>query len=318
MSLLVDALQPFLITQLSEVRGRQDNAALTDLIIDRRSPYRLSADPDKQQISLDFQSRDPILTALACDCNRFSTAAFQTMSLAKSDAKGSTSLPWDMIRLYYSSFYSGHAVLRLLGEACCFLDARHAARLSEFADAIGLDVGFSLTGGTYRCSIATDLKSLTFSKGPGKQGNTHEMFWKIFSLRLNHCAQAILTGGTPQRDAQAAFDKLESFSSLLRRGGSDGWLSSIRNEIQYRQSHGVWFPSSINKSERGVIDRNIGRWPNDPMTTPLTARGTLNDFIACCTFVIGLLRSLLARIVELSMSKKCFLNFGAQKFCSLP
>ncbi len=318
MSLLADALQPFLVTELSEVHGRQNNLALTDLLIDPKSSFTLSVDNTAENFTVDFRDRAPVLVGLAADCNRFATAAFQTMVSVPQGAANAHGLPWSLIQLYYSAFYAGHTTIRLLGEACCFLDARHSTRITDLCDAIGIDLGFAVSGGTYSCIIARDLKSMTFSKVRGRQANTHESFWKLFNSRLDHCTKSILSAGMPQRDAQAAFDKLTSFIDLLKqRGRSESWLSSVRNEIQYRQSHEVWFPSSINKAARGVLTRQIDGWSKDPMTSSLMVTSPLPDFIAGCNFVIALSRLLLARVSQLSGSPQCFLNFGPENFCVL-
>ena len=113
--------------------------------------------------------------------------------------------------------------------------------------------------------------------------------------------------------SQSAYDKLVSLEEITKRRAGFSWLSAIRNDLQYRQHYGVWFPAKIKARERDRLSRSARAWNGDPMNIDLTvgARSTLSEFTAACSFIIALCHSLLARIAETSSAgKQSFVNYG--------
>lgn len=100
---------------------------------------------------------------------------------------------------------------------------------------------------------------------------------------------------------------------------SASWLSNVRNAVQYRHTHGVWFPFQLLKSDRRILSRLAGRWDGDPLAIPLTTGscGDLGAFVAGCTFVVAFFcRSLIARIAERGKRGRAesFVHYGPQRY----
>jgi hypothetical protein len=315
MSLMADAFQPLMVQGLLAIDGRLDVMSVPDAILSPRAAYDLDFDDQTRAIVLDFRGSDLIVTATASDCCRLSGSAFQTAASLASSTFDRNGLPWEIIKLYYSAFYAGQTVIRLLGEACSFLDARHVARISAVAAAVGKVPGFNLEPGLYRCTLDPSASKLTCIK---IVGGTHESFWKVFGNRFKAASTSVLQGPLVPADAQAVFAQLDAFADLIKRHGSYGWLSTLRNDLQYRHFHDVWFPSSIGKRDRGILRRLATQWKTDPMMLDLDAVrfGVLGEFIIACSFVIALCRVLLTRVAERAPSKRSFLQHGPMVFLS--
>lgn len=312
MSLAADALQPYLVKEFVSLSGRAKTATLTDLIVADTIGYNLAFDDNDQSITIDFRDQEPVIDALAGDCCRFSFASFQTVSRLSVETEERDTVAWSLVKAYYAAFYAAHALIRLTGESCSFFDRQHTARIVQLGNAYGLQRSFGIDSGLYHCVLspnATALKCIRIRSSVG----IHEAFWNVFGAKIDSLAQAVLAGNLPTIDAQTTFAQLEKLTNILARRGGFSWLSNVRNDLQYRQHHGVWFPARLKKSEKQSLGRIIARWSDDPMTIDLdTIRfGLLGDFMAACTFIVALCHALLDRIAERSTAGvKSFVCLG--------
>ncbi len=314
MSLMADALQPLFVNGILTVSGHLKAMSVPDALLSPRAAYDLDFDNATQAILFDFRDPALVITATAFDCCRFSGSAFQTISsVATTDTLEKNALPWEIIKLYYSAFYAGQTITRLLGEGCSFLDGRHIAHIDAFARATGKVPAFNVDAGLYRCVIDTTSTRLTCFR---IAGGTHESFWTVFGERIRSATTGVLRGPLVQHDAQAVFAQLDAFSRLVRRHGSYRWLSTIRNDLQYRHYYDVWYPSGIGKQDRRTLRRLVMAWKADPMLIDLDAVrfGLLGEFIVACTFIVAICRVLLTRIAERSPRKQSFLHYGPLAF----
>jgi hypothetical protein len=313
MSLMADAFQPLIVSGIFAISERLELTSIPDAPISPRAAYDLDFDEPNRELLFHFRELTLITTAIASDCCRFSGSAFQTICSVAGDAFEREALPWELIKIYYSAFYAGHTISRLLGEGCSFFDARHISRFDAFAKAIGRTPSFRIDSGLYRCVVDAHATKLTCRK---IAGGTHESFWSVFSERMQMATEGVLRGPLIERDAQAVFGQLEAFARLIHRHGSYNWLSTLRNELQYRHHHEVWFPSSIGKRDRGTLSRLASQWKADPMTLNLDATrfGVLGEFVAACAFIVARCRILITRIVERSQLRPSFLHYGPMAF----
>jgi hypothetical protein len=144
MSLMADAFQPLMVQGILAIDGRLEQLSVPDAILLPRAAYDLDFDNHNRAILLDFRDPGLVVTATASDCCRLSGSAFQTASsVAQEDVFNKTAMPWEIIKLYYSAFYAGQTVIRLLGDS--FFDGRHMSRISLLASAIGKTMPGNIT-----------------------------------------------------------------------------------------------------------------------------------------------------------------------------
>ena len=316
MSLIADALQPFVVKDLASVAGRMKIMTLPDSLIDPLAAYDLNFDNTQRTIIVDFRDTSAVALALAADACRLSCAAFQTMVLASTEMLNRDSMAWSLVKLYYSAFYAGNALIRLLGESCSYFDRQHISRLNQLAIALNRIPTFKIEGGLYRCVVDHTGTALWCTRARGGIGGAHEAFWDIFGNRLGVLAMEVLSGPLSTTDAQAVFTQIEQFRDVLRQRINHSWLSVVRNELQYRHEYQVWFPAQLRARQREALSRHSNRWSRDPMLIDLSKKGdVLSEFVACCCFVVSLCNTMLARIAERSdVGSKSFIRLGPIAF----
>jgi hypothetical protein len=286
-----------------------DSRTLADLIVARGSAFDFSADNAARSLLLDFRDPRILPAALASDSSRLSSASFQTASYIVDEMVRRDSAAWSLVKLYYAAFYSGHALLRFFGEGCTYFAGQHVARLRAISEALGIAPNFSIDAGLYHCIVDSTGSKLSCVRARGSVGGAHETFWKIFGDHLREVSEKILMGNMTRADAQATYSQIDRALAVLAQGGGYSWLSSVRNELQYRLSHGVWYPEIARPQILEALSRLAIQWKRDPMLIDLAigGAGTLSEFVSCCVFVVSLCREILWRIAARS-------NMGARSF----
>jgi len=79
MSLIADALQPFIVRGLTALEGRP-LGTLQDVIIAPKASYNVDLDNPVGHISLDFRDPSPLTMAVASDFSRLCCASLQTLA----------------------------------------------------------------------------------------------------------------------------------------------------------------------------------------------------------------------------------------------
>jgi hypothetical protein len=318
MALIADAFQPFMRSEFFSVSGRPELSTFTDLITHSKAGFDLDFDVANQSISLDFRDSNVVIDALAGDCCRFSLASFQSIAHINDDILDRDGAAWSMTKLYYSAFYAGHAVIRLLGEACSFFDQHHTGRIRRLGNAIGKPPPFAIEGGLYKCSLSRETAELTclkFSKGA--IGSGHELFWEFFGNKMKSISEEMLNGPLVQSEAQAVYSQIEDFRLILQKARAYNWLSSVRNDLQYRHKFEVWYPYSLSKNKRQILHGLTRKWVGNPMSIDLRDKRVdiLGEFTSCCVFIVALCRCLLEKIAEgSSAGKRSFVTLAPIAF----
>jgi len=219
------------------------------------------------------------------------------------------------ISLNYAAFYAGQALTRLFGESCSYFDREHIARIWKLGKICDRTPEFTLSKSVYHCILndaatAIDCKSLREGAG-----GAHETFWNVFGIQINRISEDILSGSLSSTEAQAVFSKINSLRQCIRSRGAPlhSWLSVVRNEVQYRHAHDVWFPCAIGRRERQQLGRLVNQWTRDPMDIDvgLVTAGSLGEFALACAFIVALCRTLLTRIAERSPTEgRSFAKLG--------
>jgi hypothetical protein len=315
MSIIADAMQPLIPKGILNAAGKLEKTAASDAIILGKLGYAVALNPDSSLV-LDFRDDKHLIYALCCDCSRFAAASFQSLGAFSSATCDKLSFPWDLIKLYYAAFYAGHSIIRLAGQSCSYLDESHTKRLNEYLSATVSGPVLSVTAGLYHGRLIANGTQIQLSRVGGRFGGSHEDFWKIFAAFIKELSHETMTGPLAEMDAQQVFSKLDEITGLLRRRGTYGRLSTIRNELQYRHGYEGWQPSALSKSHHGEIIHLGCQWKSDPMSIRLTSGrlGNLGEFTSACAFVVGFCRSVTERVCERSAAgQKSFLRYAAMR-----
>lgn len=313
MSIVTDLLAPLVVLGIRDGRGRLDFLSVADSFMQPTAAYDISIDNESRSVIIDFRDSNLVALKLAGDACRLASASFQTIGSVTREFEDRDSAVWALVKIYYAAFYAGNALLRLFGESCSFFDRHHVDRLRSTASAYGLSPTFALETGLYHCVLDEQSTALSCVRIRAGAGGAHESFWLTFAKCLDRVSKTALLNSQSEPNSQSAYDKLISLEEVTKRRAGFSWLSAIRNDLQYRQHYGVWFPAKIKAKDRDNLSRAARAWNGDPMNIDLTvgARSALSEFTAACSFIVALCHSLLTRIAETSRAgKQSFVHYG--------
>lgn len=312
MSLLISALQPSLTPGLLDVSGSATRSL--GEILTGQGGFHPVYESTRILWKLDFSVRQPIAMALASECGKLACASFQTFSSVSDDIKDAESVPWAIIKSYYSAYYAGHSLLRAFGWSCTYLHGSQVQLLRKILDAYSV-VDHPKKKGLYKVQVVDAGTVLELSAV--NSNGVHEGFWKVFQARLSELIAGVLSPAVlPAADAQEVWSHLSSFNATLTYSGSNlSWLSTFRNTVQYRQEKNVWFPTKLPKPQRELLSRIAQDWCKSPdEITMATNAGELGQFLSACTFLVALCRELLVRVGSRCASGKSFAEYGPLRY----
>lgn len=254
------------------------------------------------------------LMAIAHDLNRFSSCGRETL-FGLGDASffpGATG--WPLIKLYYATFFYAHVLMRVTGVSVSFLEGTDLTRLRQSARAYGMAEPSKIGNGSYLVTIASAPPKLTFGQVADGKGS-HQVLWRALNNRLADAESAISISSLPGSQKAKAVSQLRALSVALCRQGSNNpnWLSTFRNDINYRQAHGVWYPykSTLtnNYLSQRISDVLEGRILFDALD--LVSSKPVTAFHETCLAVIVLARTVLADLANRAEGRRSFLAYGA-------
>lgn len=283
--------------------------------------YQIRSQVKEDEFFLDLNDRNLFLNPISKDCNRFCTAALESIIKIDNLEILPKSISWQLIKQYYSAFYSAHLILRFLGFSLSQFDSEGINKIKKIADLYGNLNGVNIQGGYYLVDYSDNSKSVNCKKIKIKEdGGSHVALWKIFGEKIKFISIDSLIKNNSS-EIQSITKQLDNLINNLEYVGSSNysWLSRIRNELNYKHLHGGWHPYSLNKNDLDYIIRNLGAWKADISKIELenlTGKEIIR-FSNTCQFIIGLSK----RISE-DMSKRCslgnsFLNSGYSKIINI-
>jgi hypothetical protein len=301
MSTTADAIQSTTVFGLYDVKTREAKLGIIDLLTKgSKSGYYLNFDSSSGEVYFNYAASAAVDKALAYDIDRFSSASFQSLRSICAEIEDKDSTAWAFIKLYYSAFYAGHALIRVSGHSCTWIDGQTAAAIRRIAHAQGT-VGMRLNSGLYQIKYL-DSGEIRARSLANADGGSHEAFWKMFKVYLNNASEEALSAPLLRAEAQCVFSLLQSLGEILdKEGCGASWLSQVRNEIQYRQGRGLWKNGAISSSDRRMLARRAAQWIQDPLQVDLGAGpNDLGSFVGACVLTVAICRSVMARIHERS------------------
>lgn len=252
---------------------------------------------------LDISSTKELLTdALANEIARFSCATYESLIGALPSDQTDRSLGWSLVRYYYATFYAAHALLRLSGSSVTMLSSKTIATLNKIGGQY-LGVSPQLVSGLHLVQIdQTDPSRVLISKIGGNSGGSHEEMWKQFlELLLYVENQLVLTQGQSQAAQSAVLVLAELRRHLCKQGKNNGaWLSSVRNDLNYKQRYGVWYPYAVTSKFAERLSHRMSRWtPGHSHGGSLDGSdGDLACFVDACNLTTSLLTTAHADIAR--------------------
>lgn len=237
-------------------------------------------------LSLYCLDSDDLKKCLSLDAFRFSSHAAQTVHEMEKTTAYNKLTSWRVIQAYYAAYFSAHAVLRFFGKSFSHLERGHVDFLSGRCKS---EAGYtpSLPSAYYLIESNPKTHDVSFSR----YGESHKDLWKCFLDLITHLEQQILTLRASQgrlHELSAHFFYLRE--SLTNRGqlSAGNWLSSVRNEVNYKSLEGVWFPfSKATPSFENLLGKVRGWRVGDvDLVRPDLEKSELERFFATAFLVV--------------------------------
>jgi len=259
--------------------------------------YFFTHDITTNCFSLRASNSRQLRQALANDLNRLASAAFESAAGVGLDPALPRSLAWGAVRFYYSAFFAAHTFMRLFGTACVQLDDEHVDLVLQAAQTMGRSGGLTaLAPGLFSVSIDPAFQSVMFLRLNDSHRDTWTTLVSVFDALENNLATTAALS-SHKLEASAILSDLKA--QLTRSSSTKGnWLSKMRNSINYRQSHGAWFP--YNKSADPTLLESAARaWRVRSSTTPKGEVSELEGFFQASAGLVALIRELILVAAEL-------------------
>ncbi len=224
------------------------------------NPLAVNPQGRASEFRLRIQNADVLYSALANDCNRFSQAAIETMWCIGKVEKLPRSTAWATVQMYYSAFFSVHAILRLFGRACTQLDANHVKSVYQVASGTNMDGGASCIENGFYSSVVDD-KCIEYKKLKDSHADT----WFAFTHLLTWITNNIQSTTGLSKHKFDVIDFISNLKSAISQSGAakGNWPSQVRNKINYQHSHGVWYPYKNALHDYSAVLRN-SEWLKEP------------------------------------------------------
>jgi hypothetical protein len=252
-----------------------------------------------------------LVKAFAFDVDRLACACFESFLLSDKSPVLPRSTGWPFIKSYYGAFFGAHSIMRITGVSCTQIDEGTARSITRVAKLFGADNGLVISAGYYRCMFDTNSKRL-FCDQISAGGGSHEAVWKAFTEQLKSYSSDVLKFGLKTTNQPVSSKLSELRDALLPHGGtSAGWLSSVRNRVNYQQAAGCWYPyyGALRHDQRLFRDHRI--WLRDPMEIPISQQSELDVLQAfrICQFIASVCRIEIEDLASRCSSGKSFKSF---------
>ncbi len=180
-----------------------------------------------------------LLQYLSFDYSRFALASWESFYSANLESDELKLVSWPLLKMYYSAFFAAHAIMRSSGVSVVKIERKQIDLINQLVGGGNPPA----SPGMYEARVQEvrpgQLEVTLVPHADG--GGVHDGFWKAFAAFLERSAADAV-----QKQASDADQFLAGVSELTPR--LKGWLSARRNEINYQQLYGVWYPVTRAKS----------------------------------------------------------------------
>ncbi len=196
-------------------------------------------------------------------------AAMESLQPRQHNAYSNQSVAWPIVTSYYSTYFAAQSFLRCIGLGSIYIEQEEAAKLSAAWNARGFPV--ALAAHNYGFSIELSVPVKILLRQLGSAGGAHQQFWIGFRQSQAAIHEALLLspglgtlGPTERQAADGEYTRLIQMcfrdTSVPSANLNFTWLSSLRNETNYRFSGHAWLmnwhhSAGLIANYQGIIDR---------------------------------------------------------------
>lgn len=196
-------------------------------------------------------------------------AAFESLLPRQHHEYSNRAVAWPVITCYYSAYFAAQAFLRCLGLGSVYLEKLEADTITNAWIARGFSASVDAQNYSIRVEL-TNPVTVRIRKLGGK-GGAHQQFWSGFQTLQNAIYTTLLSSpainvlSTQERQSACTeYTKLVDlcFSNCTSIPSTPdfGWLSRVRNGINYRFANHLWLmnwqhSAGLISNHQSIIDR---------------------------------------------------------------
>lgn len=274
----------------------------------------------KSKITADIYAVDQLADHFISEIIKLSIAAASSSIHIENNVADERSSAWQLVRYYYAAYYAANALMRFSGHACTNLDAADCTQINTVAALYGVGGNTpkdKLNGGVFHLKVTEgSTPSFSLMSAPGK--GVHVQLWLVFLEYLKDLKSRIKQSPAPKADIAQAIQQIEFIENEFKREGG-GWLSDIRNAVNYRFEHSAWYPympSQITRTELRVSFKTHSQ--GGTAFTPTAGNDhELIKAVRVCGFLVGWLVDSVSIILSSAKGgKKAAINEGVLELVS--
>ncbi|WP_208021112.1 hypothetical protein [Paracoccus alkanivorans] len=232
------------------------------------------------------------MKSMSLDAFRFATHSAQTVFELEQTSAYPKLTSWRVIQTYYAAYFAAHAILRFFGMSFSHLENGHVQFLKTRCNS---EAGYlpTLPSSYYLIGFLPDDQHLTFNKC----SESHKDLWKCFNVLVRQISTDSLTlraSDNRRQELSQVFSNLSDALCQLGKYQSGNWLSVVRNEVNYKSLHGVWYPFSkaIPSFEELMAKVKDWRKASSDFGNPNHIRNDLERFFITAFLIIDICLSL--------------------------
>lgn len=236
-----------------------------------------------------------LIESLGYDHSRFACAAFESVRQIIVDPDFPKATAWAAIRMYYAAFFAAHALMRVYGVSCSQVDPEQASLVSGYATIYGIETRFGR--GFYSAGWRPADRTLNLKK----LGDSHKDTWKEFNHWLRFAEEKVADLSILSSSKVEIITFLSSLRVGLETAGSSAgnWLSTFRNNVNYRHSYDAWFPYKRSSVRFDQVSRYVDGWRR-PDFSPSIALMEVDErakFFGVCSVMLYFLRGVAQDVI---------------------
>ncbi|MEQ7417380.1 hypothetical protein ABQF04_17635 [Xanthomonas campestris pv. campestris] len=258
--------------------------------------YRIEEIEASGDMRLHVTNSKSLVESLGYDHSRFACAAFESVRQILADPDFPRATAWAAIRMYYAAFFAAHSLMRAFGISCSQVDPEQASLVTSYATIYGIENRFGR--GFYSAVWMSGDQSVTIKK----LGESHKDTWKEFSSWLRVAEDRVSELPILSSVKIEIIDFISSLRSGLGGSGSaaGNWLSTFRNNVNYRHSYDAWFPYRKSSVRFDQVSRYVDGW-HRPDFSPNIAFLEVDErtrFFGLCAAMLYFLRGVAQDVIE--------------------
>ncbi|OYR29245.1 hypothetical protein CEV34_0823 [Brucella pseudogrignonensis] len=200
--------------------------------------YDLNNSPPNASIYC--HDKNDVKKCLSLDAFKFASHAAQTVYELEKTSAFTKLTSWRLIQVYYAAYFSAHSTLRYFGRSFSHLEGGHVRFIK---DRCSSEVGYlpKLPSSYYLIKFSPDKQEISLEV----QDESHKDLWSCYRTLLQELSSdALKLRASENRRLKLSnmFSDIENSISNNGKNPSGNWLSTVRNEANYKSLQGVWFP----------------------------------------------------------------------------